>query len=85
MFAEHSIVVLNREVSDMGLHAGDVGSIVHVYGGGIAFEVEFVSGDGKTVALMTLQSDDIRPIGAGEVLHTRLCDLAERSDAPERE
>ena len=54
MLAEHSIVVLNSNLPDAGLHAGDVGAIVHVHGQGKAYEVEFVDGDGTTIALMTL-------------------------------
>lgn len=33
-------------------------------GGGKAYEVEFVDGDGSTIALLTLDSSDIRPIEA---------------------
>ena len=85
MLAEHSIVVLNSDMPDAGLHAGDVGAIVHVHGQGKAYEVEFVDGDGTTVALMTLDASAVRPIGAGELLHIRRRDLAEQSDASERE
>jgi hypothetical protein len=34
--------------------------------------------------LMTLQSDAVRPVGSGELLHTRRRDLAEQSVPPER-
>jgi hypothetical protein len=85
MLAEHSIVVLTRDVPESGLHAGDVGAVVHVYRQGAAYEVEFVDGDGTTIALMTLDSKDVRQIGQGELLHTRRRDLAEQSDAAERE
>jgi len=84
MLAEHSIVVLNSDIPDAGLHAGDVGAIVHVHGQGKAYEVEFVDGDGTTVASMTLDSDAIRAIGPGELLHTRRRDPAEPSDERER-
>ena len=84
MLAEHSIVVLDSDMPDAGLHAGDVGAIVHVHGQGKAYEVEFVDGDGTTIALMTLDSNDIRLIGPGELLHTRRRDLAEQSDERER-
>lgn len=85
MLAEHSIVVLNSDMPDARLHAGDVGAIVHVHGQGKAYEVEFVDGDGTTVALMTLDASAVRPIKAGELLHIRRRDLAEQSDAAERE
>jgi hypothetical protein len=77
MLAEHSIVVLESDMPDAGLHAGDVGAIVHVHGQGNSYEVEFVDGDGTTIALMTLDSNQVRPIGPGELLHTRRRDLAE--------
>jgi len=85
MLAEHSIVVLNRDVPESGLHRGDVGAVVHVYRQGAAYEVEFVDGDGTTIALMTLDSNDVRPIGHGELLHTRRRDRTEQSDAAERD
>lgn len=71
MFVEHSMVVLNRDLAESGLHAGDVGAIVHVYGQGGAYEVEFVDGGGTTVALVTLGSSDVRPLATGELLHAR--------------
>ena len=84
MLTEHSMVVLNRDLPDAGLQSGDVGAIVHVYRSGNAFEVEFVDGDGTTIAVVTLDSDDVRPIGSGELLHTRRRDLADQSDERER-
>ena len=71
MIAEHSMVVLNDDRTTDGLHAGDVGAVVHVYGDGRAYEVEFIDGDGTTIALLTLEADDVRLIEAGELLHTR--------------
>jgi len=71
MIAEHSMVVLSDDRTTDGLHAGDVGAVVHVYGDGKAYEVEFVDGNGTTVALLTLEATDVRPIEAGELLHTR--------------
>ncbi len=71
MITEHSLVVLNREIADAGLHSGDVGAVVAIYANGKAYEVEFVDGDGSTVALLTLEADDVRPIQAGELLHAR--------------
>ena len=71
MLSEHSMVVLKREMADAGLAAGDVGAIVQVYGQGEAYEVEFVDGDGSTVALLTLDAADVRPLGEGELLHAR--------------
>ena len=50
---------------------GDVGAVVHVYEGGKACEVEFVTGEGETVAVTTLPKDDIRPMQRADILHVR--------------
>jgi hypothetical protein len=84
MLSKHSLVVLTCDVPESGLFSGDVGAIVHVYGHRAAYEVEFVDGDGTTIALMTLQSDAVRPVGSGELLHTRRRNLAEQSVTPQQ-
>jgi len=71
MIAEHSLVVLDCEPANKSLNRGDVGTVVHIYEGGRAYEVEFVDGSGHTVALITVTADDVRPIAAGELLHAR--------------
>jgi hypothetical protein len=71
MLAELSTVVLMHDLPDSGLTAGDVGAIVFVHEDGKAYEVEFVDGDGSTVALVTLPAQDVRPLGVGELLHAR--------------
>jgi hypothetical protein len=49
MIAEHSLVVLDCEPPPERIHRGDVGTIVPIYEGGRAYEVEFVDGSGHTV------------------------------------
>lgn len=71
MIAEHSLVVLDCEPTHEKLSRGDVGTVVHVYKGGRGYEVEFVDGGGQTVALITVDARDVRPIEAGELLHAR--------------
>ena len=71
MIAGHAMVVLNFDKPTYGLFAGDVGAVVDVYSNGAAYEVEFVDGDGTTVACVTLDAKDARSIDRGEVLHTR--------------
>jgi len=71
MIAEHSLVVLDCKPPLEKLSRGDVGTIVHVYKGGRGYEVEFVDGGGKTIALITVGANDVRPIESGELLHTR--------------
>ena len=69
--AEHDVVVLTRDLPEQNLRAGDVGAVVHVYAEGKAYEVEFVTGAGQTLAVETLEPSDVRPLGASEILHIR--------------
>jgi hypothetical protein len=69
--AEHDVVVLTRDLPELGLRTGDVGTAVHVYADGKAYEVEFVTGSGRTLALETLEPKDLRPLGDTEILHSR--------------
>lgn len=71
MINELDIVALTHDVVDYRLKAGDVGTVVHCYDDGDGFEVEFVTAEGKTVALLTLTATDIRPINRAEILHVR--------------
>lgn len=71
MIAEHSLVVLDCDPPHDTLSRGDVGTVVHVYKDGRGYEVEFVDGGGRTVALVTVGADDVRPIAPGELLHAR--------------
>ena len=54
MINEHERVVLKTRVLAEGLEAGDVGTVVHAYQDGRAYEVEFVTLEGKTAAVVTL-------------------------------
>jgi hypothetical protein len=71
MIQELEPVVLQHDVPEHGLKEGDIGAVVHAYGDRQAFEVEFVTAEGKTVAVLTLTEADIRPMGRGEILHAR--------------
>ncbi|HYT85662.1 MAG TPA: DUF4926 domain-containing protein [Burkholderiales bacterium] len=68
---EHDRVVLTANLVDEKLAAGDVGTVVHVYREGGAFEVEFVSLDGETVAVVTLERTQVRPVERREITHAR--------------
>jgi hypothetical protein len=71
MIRELDTVVLTRDVDERGLKRGDVGAVVHRYEDGAAFEVEFVTAEGRTVAVLTLSEGDIRPLGGRDILHVR--------------
>jgi hypothetical protein len=76
MIKEHDRVVLAADVTSEGLVAGDVGTVVHVYRDGQAYEVEFFTLDGKTAAVLTLEAPQVRPVGKREITHAR--ELASR-------
>lgn len=71
MFKEHERVVLTKPMPAERLEAGDVGTIVHVYRDGKAYEVEFVALDGHTAAVVTLETSHVRPVTAREITHAR--------------
>lgn len=71
MIRELDIVVLTHDVIEYDLKRDDVGVVVHCYENNVAFEVEFVTGEGETVALLTLTPDDIRPMRQREILSVR--------------
>lgn len=72
MSPELDTVVLTRDLKRYGLKRGDVGAVVHCYANGEAFEVEFVTGEGQTIAVVTLTERDIRPMRRGEILYVRI-------------
>lgn len=71
MLRGHDRVVLKTAVPAEGLEAGDVGTIVHIYRDGLAYEVEFTLLDGNTAAVIKLETWQVRPIGHREIVHTR--------------
>lgn len=72
MIKELDTVVLLRSVEEHGLEQGDIGAVVHRYAGEEKLcEVEFVTGEGQTVAVLTLNWDEIRPMDRHEILHAR--------------
>ena len=70
-----STVVLVRDMPEHGLRAGDVGAVVEKYGAE-GVEVEFVTGAGRTQALVTLRSLDVRPFGSSDLLSARSLNAA---------
>lgn len=71
MFEELDTVVLTHSIEKQGLKKGDIGTVVYVYDSGKSMEVEFITAKGKTVAVLTLNSSDIRAIARNEILHVR--------------
>jgi hypothetical protein len=71
MIEELDTVVLLRNIKEYGLERGDIGVVVHRYEGGDAFEVEFVTGEGDTIGVFTLNKEDVRRMEGREILHAR--------------
>jgi len=63
-------VVLDRDLPQHGLRAGDLGAVVEVYQPD-GLEVEFVTASGKTQALVTLNVNDVRPAQDGDLVAVR--------------
>ena len=71
MIEELDCVVLTRDLPASGLKAGDIGTVVMVFNGGEAYDVEFSTLDGETFALETLAADAVRPVRGREISHVR--------------
>lgn len=72
MIQELEMVVLTHDIREHGLQQGDIGAVVHLYPDKKGFEVEFVTAEGKTVAVLTLNETDVRSLNRGEILHVRM-------------
>ncbi|MDQ3011860.1 MAG: DUF4926 domain-containing protein [Acidobacteriota bacterium] len=72
MIQELNSVVLTENLPEHGLVKGDIGTVVMVHRGGAGYEVEFVTLDGKTMAVATLLASQVRPIASGEIAHARM-------------
>ena len=53
---EHDSVVLTADLPSEQLKAGDVGAVVHLRNAGAAYEVEFMTFAGNTVAVATVNA-----------------------------
>lgn len=71
MIKEHECIVLTVDLPAERLAAGDIGTVVHVHNRGEAYEVEFITLDGQTVAVSTLLANQVRPFARREIAHVR--------------
>jgi hypothetical protein len=72
MIQELDSVVLTTDIPEQNLDRGDIGTVVLVHQGGAGYEVEFVTLTGKTVAIISLFSSQVRRIGEREIAHARM-------------
>jgi len=73
---EHDCVVLTRDLPNENLKAGDVGAVVYVHKGGVAYEVEFATFTGKTIAVTTVEASSLRQVGKRDINHVRQLAIA---------
>ena len=80
-FQALDVVVLNTDLPAQGLKRGDLGAVVDVYSSD-AIDVEFVTASGRTLALITLRTSDIREVGDDDLVAVRPVETApSRRDA----
>jgi len=71
MIKEHERVALTVDLPDYHLKVGDVGVIVMIHGNHEGYELEIFSADGHTLDVVTVESDQVRPVSRRDVLHVR--------------
>jgi hypothetical protein len=71
MIKEQDCVVLAHDIPDEGLKAGDLGTVVQIHRAGAAYEVEFVTLTGQTVAVATVLTSQCRPVSRRDISHVR--------------
>jgi len=78
VICELDSVVLRVDKPELGLaafaqrntrfEAGDVGTVVHVYGGGVGYEVEFATLTGHPQGVLTLAPEEVRAVEKSDLL-----------------
>ena len=71
MIKELDQIVLTADLPKEGLKVGDAGTVVHIHRGGEAFEVEFTTLGGETIAVTTVLAYQVRPITNRDITHAR--------------
>ncbi len=69
-FRRLDVVVLERDLPAYGLKKGDLGAVVEMYDPD-GLEVEFVTASGRTEALISLTSNDVRPVVENDLVAVR--------------
>jgi len=70
MFKLLDTVVLDRDLPEQGLRRGDLGAVVDVHAPD-GLDVEFVLASGKTQALVSLRTADVRAVGEADLIAVR--------------
>lgn len=70
MIKELDTVVLTESLPEHGLERGDLGTVVLLHPAG-GYEVEFMTLDGETLAVVSLFPHQVRPVGPREIAQAR--------------
>jgi hypothetical protein len=70
MVKELDQIALAVDLPEHGLVPGDIGTVVLLHGEE-GYEVEFVALDGETIAIVSLSTNQVRPIGPREIAQAR--------------
>jgi len=76
MINELDSVVLKADLPDHGLKSGDIGTVVLVHRDHMGYEVEFITLDGETIAVVSVLATQVRPVGPKEIAHARELEYA---------
>jgi hypothetical protein len=71
MIKEYERVVLTVDLPQYHLKAGDMGVVVMIHGQHEGFELEIFSADGHTLDVITVETDQVRPVSRRDVMHVR--------------
>jgi len=76
MINELDSVILKADLPDHGLKSGDIGTVVLVHRDHAGYEVEFITLDGETIAVVSVLATQVRPVGPKEIAHARELEYA---------
>jgi hypothetical protein len=75
MIKELDTVVLTEDLSEHALKQGDIGTVVLVHDLA-GYEVEFMTLNGETLAVVSLMPHQVRPVGPREIAQARAVEIA---------
>ena len=70
MIRDLETIVLTEDLPEHGLKRGDLGTVVLIHAAG-GYEVEFMTLDGQTQTVVSLLSEQVRPVGRREIAQAR--------------
>jgi hypothetical protein len=70
MIKEHDRIALTEDLPEFGLKRGDIATVVMVHAIP-GYELEFVTLDGDTLAVISVYPHQVRPLGKREIAQAR--------------